>query len=650
MPPIKIGSLTINESLHDFVTYEALSGTGIGALQFWTGLTKLIDEFSPLLRAADAEGEGTSATTEAPSAETLDPIAARLLGPQIVVPASEPRYILNAANARWSSLYDALYSSHLISEADGAERGTSYNKVRGAKVIETVCAFLDEIVPLANGSHGDVKLYGVAGGKFFAEFAPGERAELKNPEQYSGFQGRAERPTALLLRHEEGYLVLRIDRRHPIGREHPAGLADLQLESLLAVVIDFEDSVLCVDAKEKVAAYRNWLGVLKGSLRTQFKKNNKVTERLLATDASFTGPKSEALSMPGHSLLMASHAAPTVLSDLILDKHGEPVPETLIDAAVTALIAIQDLKRGRGLPNSAKGAIYAVKTKLRGSRDVQIACDISSRLEGFLRLPKEAIKLVLMEETGAVHGALAACKAAAQNRFVAFIPDPVDAAAEALRLKSASAALSFAPPVSTACAFAASPSTVALHAFAVHRGQAPSAPVWPEPVVLDKKSGAETDLQTLCSQILLMLVALIEYGQSSLKRHEEDGLDFVRIADRASLRLISAQIANWLRQGLYGEEQIRAALRQAAVSLMEKNASDASFQALAAEGAGSLLQAAWDLIDLGVQTPDAPIEPVLLAYRRAAKERQGTTVQNPFESMKGATRGLESGEAFRTND
>jgi len=657
--PIKIGSLAIDETLHDFVTYEALSGTGMGALQFWSGLAKLVDEFAPLLSAPPAvESPFSVSVPETPAKVGIDPLVTRLHGPQIVVSASEPRYILKAANARWSSLYDALYSSHLIPETEGAERGGAYNKVRGAKVMERAKIFLDQVLPLAKGSHADVRLYGVAEGELFAEFAPGDRSALQKPEQFIGCEGRPERPTGVLFDHEGGNILLRIDRRHVIGRDDPAGVADVLLESLLAVIIDFEDSLFCAGPKDKIAAYRNWLGILKGSLRIEFKKNKKVTDRLLATDLSLTDRVGKPLSLPGRSLLMASHAAPHVLSHLVYDKKDAPVPECLIDAAVTALIAIQDLKRARGRPNSAKGAIYAVKPKLRGAGDLKTVADICSRIETFLRLPQETIKLVIMDESQAIHATAlqtAPERGLPTNRFVAFLPDPIDQAVEALQSRFTEAALQLKPFASLASAFAASPATVALNAFARHQGLMPFAPAALEFEAVDTagqerqgKERRDKDLAFFCEHILSLLYVLIEHGQSSLL--VRDNGDAGEIADRASLRLAILQIANWLRHGLYDDAAIGTALGQAAARLMERNPEETPLHVLLGEGEGSLLRLAQELIALLAQSPTEAMEPVLVPWRRAALVRQGPKGDNRFEAMRGATRGLESGEAFRTHD
>ncbi len=432
MPNKEIDGLSIAGDLYDFMSFEVLAGTGVGAHQFWTGLARIVADYGPRLRALLQErarlqaeidayhrahgSEPFDATAyeahlraigylvEAPApfsirTANVDEAVARIAAPQFTVPCSNPRYLTRAISARWSSLYDALYTSDVIPEDGGAERGQSYNKVRGALVIERGRDFLDEVVPLASGSHRTVTAYVVVNGALMAAIDGGERTGLKDPEQFAAYQGRGEGLSSILLRDKGLHIELKIDRRHPVGREDRAGLADIILESALTTICDFEDTVVAVDVPDKINLYRNWLATVKGSLRVQFKKNGRVTDRLFSADYRYQAPNGgPSLLFAGRSLAMVRVTGPQRLTDIIRDADGAPIPEMLLDIAVAALAGLHDTRRSKPPRNSEAGSIYIIVPKLHGPAEAACLDEIFTLVEDMLDLPKNTVKLGLTDE------------------------------------------------------------------------------------------------------------------------------------------------------------------------------------------------------------------------------------------------------------
>jgi malate synthase len=445
----KIGEISVAKVLVDFIDGEALPGTDIGEAEFWSGLAGLISEFAPRIREQlrfrcelqkriDDYHPATATMPFNPAgyAKFLREIGyivpeprnftirtenvleiARVAGPQLVVPASNARYALNAANARWGSLYDALYGTDAIAETGGAERSKGYNKVRGAKVIDWVRVLFDDLFPLARGSHKAVTAYRVSGGELIAILEDGLETRLRHPGRFAGYRKKSLDSFVVLLRHHGLHVEIEIDHNSLVGAESKAGVADVILEAALSTIVDLEDSVAAVDAQDKITVYRNWLGLMQGWLTETLEKNGLLIERKLAEDRTYIGRDGTPLTLHGRSLLLVRNVGHHIDTDAVLDPAGNPIPETILDAAVTSLIAIHDLKRKEGKRNSRHGSIYIVKPKMHGPDEVALANDLFVGVEDMLRLPRHTLKMGIMDEERRTSVNLKACIAAAADRL-----------------------------------------------------------------------------------------------------------------------------------------------------------------------------------------------------------------------------------------
>ncbi|MDD2136944.1 malate synthase G [Pseudomonas kurunegalensis] len=440
--------LQIAPILQRFIEDEVLPGTGIEAAPFWQGFSTLVHDLAPQNRALLAERErlqaeldswhrqhpgpirdmaayrhflqGIGYLVDAPenvqiSTHNIDREIAVQAGPQLVVPLSNARYALNAANARWGSLYDALYGTDAIAETAGAERGQGYNPVRGAKVIAYGRQFLDTSAPLSGASHSDAKAYAVNQGALQVTLADGRQVGLQKPAQMRGYQGEPNTPTAILLQHHQLHFEIRIDPTNVIGQQDLAGVKDILLEAALTTIIDCEDSVAAVDADDKVNVYRNWLGLMKGNLSEQVSKGGKTFSRTLAADRQYHGANGQPLTLPGRSLLFIRNVGHLMTNPAIHDRDGREIPEGILDAVVTSLIGLHDLKR-RG--NSREGSLYIVKPKMHGPAEVAFADQLFGRVEALLGLPANTLKMGIMDEERRTSVNLKACIASAASRVV----------------------------------------------------------------------------------------------------------------------------------------------------------------------------------------------------------------------------------------
>jgi malate synthase len=451
MDQVDVGGLKVAQVLHRFVNEEALRGTGISPEVFWGGLGAIVRDLTPnnraLLAKRDAlqtqidawhrERAGKPVDQEAYTAflreigyllpdpgkvraETanVDDEIARISGPQLVVPISNARYALNAANARWGSLYDALYGTDAISDEGGAARGPGYNRTRGARVVTRARAYLDRFVPLAGGRHADVVTYAIEDGRLVGNMNTGDTVPLARPEAFAGYRGKASMPTALLLKHNNLHIEVTLDRTHRIGRFDASGVADILLESAISTIMDLEDSVAAVDADEKVECYRNWLGLMKGTLSASFQKDGRSQERRLNPDRHYIAPHGGEVIVPGRSLMLVRNVGHHMDTDAVRDAEGREIPEGMLDAAVTAAIAIHDLKGESGLPNSRAGSVYIVKPKMHGPEEVAFAVELFERVEAMLGLEPNTLKMGIMDEERRTSVNLVACIKAAAQRVV----------------------------------------------------------------------------------------------------------------------------------------------------------------------------------------------------------------------------------------
>jgi len=449
-PRTTVGALSIADSFHDFVVGRAIPGTGVDPAHFWAELEAIVSDLAPkgrslLARRAELEAQiddwhrshfgadhdpvayreflveiGYIESPPAPfsiTTDRVDPEIASISGPQLVVPLDNARYSLNAANARWGSLYDALYGTDVIPEADGAEKGSGYNPVRGNKVIAFGRSFLDQNSPLAAGSHADATGYAIVDGALSVSLADGSVTGLADPSGFVGHAGSPDSPSEILLSHHGLHIEIRIDPESPIGSTDSAGVADIHIESAITAIMDLEDSVSAVDTADKIHVYANWLGLMKGNLRATFQKGGKTLDRVLVEDRTYTAADGGTVTAPGRSLMLVRNVGLHLDVDAVL-LNGEPIPETILDAMVTSLAAMHDLQGNGAFRNSREGSIYIVKPKMHGPSEVALASELFGRVEQALGLQTNTLKVGIMDEERRTSLNLAGCIEAARERVV----------------------------------------------------------------------------------------------------------------------------------------------------------------------------------------------------------------------------------------
>jgi len=739
----QIHSLQVADPLVRFIDTEVLPGTGIARDAFWAGFDALVRELAPKNAALLAERERLQAEIDAwhranpgpirapkkyrtflekigylvppptrvrATTKNVDAELALQAGPQLVVPITNARYALNAANARWGSLYDALYGTDVLSEDDGATKtgpdGAAYNPLRGAKVIEYARHVLDRCVPLKKGSHLDATAYRVVDNNLQVTLRGGKAVGLANPAQFVGFQGEMGAPSAVLLSHHGLHLDIRIDRAHPIGKTDAAGVADLVLEAALSTILDLEDSVAVVDAEDKVHAYRNWLGILEGTLTEQVRKGGTTFTRGLNPDRLYTGPRGEDVALHGRSLLFVRNVGHLMTNPAILwGDAGREIPEGILDAVVTTAIALHDLQGltvdprsgqpGAGaVRNSRRGSIYIVKPKMHGPAEVAFAAELFGRVERLLGLAPATVKLGIMDEERRTSVNLEACIAAAADR-VAFINtgfldrtgDEMHTAMHAgpmrrkgdmktsewiaayersnvlvglqcgLRGKAQIGKGMWAMPdlmkamleqkiahprAGANTAWVPSPTAATLHALHYHQVD-----VFKVQKELEK-AAAGADRQALREELLAGLLTVPvdrKAAWSAAERQQEldnnvqgilgyvvrwvdqgvgcskvpDIHDVGLMEDRATLRISSQHIANWLQHGIVSEPQVRATFARMAQVVDQQNAGDPAYRSLVANPQGPAMRAALDLVFQGKEQPSGYTEPLLHAWRLKVK-------------------------------
>ncbi|EJB8432715.1 malate synthase G [Acinetobacter baumannii] len=716
---IQKGKLAIAKELYDFIENEALPGSGLDSETYWKNFEQVVVDLSPKNKALLAKRDELQAKIDEwhrnnkfelgaykaflteigyllpevedfqITTENVDEEIALLAGPQLVVPVRNARYCLNAANARWGSLYDALYGFDVISEEGGAEKGKGYNPVRGAKVIEFAKNFLNEIFPLAQGSHADATKYAIEQNKLVVTLKDGTKTGLAHEAQFVGFNGEEANPSEVVLLSNGLHVIIEIDANSPIGQTDLAGVKDLTLEAAVTTIQDLEDSVAAVDAEEKVEGYRNWLGLMKGTLQESIEKNGKTIVRALNKDREIKNLIGGTTKLHGRSLMLLRNVGHLMTNPAIL-VDGEEIFEGIMDALVTPLLSIADIRSENENKNSRKGSMYIVKPKMHGPEEVAFAVELFERAEQALGLPAKSLKIGIMDEERRTSVNLKNCIAAAKDRtifintgFMDRTGDEIHTSMEAApvvrkeavktqkwiaayenrnvaiglkcglqgkaqigkgmwpkpdSMKDMLATKAAHPNAGASCAWVPSPTGAVLHAMHYHQVNVKARQdqlkaeemlslddLLTPPFATDTNWSAEeinNELENNCQGILGYVVRWVDLGVGCSKVPDINNVGLME--DRATLRISSQHVANWLRHGIVTREQVEEVLKRMAKIVDEQNANDPLYKPMAANFETNIaFQAASDLIFKGCEQPSGYTEPLLHAARLKLKGYAG---------------------------